>query len=236
MRYHLTVKSSNKKTGPIPVSTSSQTTCPDTCPFNHRNSGGCYAEQGPLLLHWRKVTQGERGGTLEHFLSQIQQLPEGQLWRHNQAGDLPHTNGEINEDDMVELVTANKGKRGFTYTHHLPEKGKNAELIQKANRAGFTVNLSGDNLTHADELVDSDIAPVTVVLPHTVHGNEKLETPKGRRVVVCPATYREDISCATCQLCASAKADRPIVGFPAHGTAKKRASKVAERTVDSMAA
>jgi len=236
MRYHLTVKSSNKKVGPIPVSTTSQNSCPSTCPFNNANEGGCYAEQGPLLLHWRKVSQGLRGGDLESFVEQIQALPAGQLWRHNQAGDLPHTNGEIAEDDVTELVAANRGKRGFTYTHHLPSKGKNAEIIRNANRAGFTVNLSGDNLTHADELADWEIAPVTVVLPHTVEGNADIRTPKGRRVVVCPATYKETVTCASCKLCASSKQDRPIVGFPAHGTSKKRASRVAERAVDTEAA
>ena len=218
------------------MSTTSQNSCPSTCPFNNANEGGCYAEQGPLLLHWRKVSQGARGGDLTDFVKQIAALPEGQLWRHNQAGDLPHADGEISKEDMVELVAANRGKRGFTYTHHLPTKGKNAEIIRNANRAGFTVNLSGDNLTHADELADCDIAPVTVVLPHTVEGNADIRTPKGRRVVVCPATYKDDVTCASCKLCASSKQDRPIVGFPAHGTGKKRASRVAERTVDTEAA
>jgi hypothetical protein len=203
-------------------------TCPNTCPFNHQNSGGCYAEQGPLLLHWRKVTEGLRGVALNDFVSLIAKLPEGQLWRHNQAGDLPHHNGEIDADSVNKIVDANKGKRGFTYTHHLPSVGENSEVIKQANQKGFTVNLSADNLEHADELSDWDIAPVTVVLPYTVEGNADIRTAKGRRVVVCPATYKEGITCASCKLCQSAKSDRPIVGFPAHGTAKKRASRVAE--------
>jgi len=228
MHYHLTPKSSNAKVGPIPVSTSSAVTCPTTCPFNHRNTGGCYAEQGPLLLHWRKVTSGLRGVGLLDFVAMIAKLPEGQLWRHNQAGDLPHVDGQIDSESVDKIVEANRGKRGFTYTHHLPDIGNNAEVIKKANDDGFTINLSADHLEHADELSEWDIAPVTVVLPHTVHGNVDVRTPKGRQVVVCPATYKDGITCATCKLCQSAKKDRPIVGFPAHGTSKKRASSVAE--------
>jgi len=51
-------------------------------------------------------------------------------------------------------------------------------------------------------------------------------TAKGIPVVVCPATYKDDVSCKDCMLCE--KRDRKvIVGFPAHGTAKKKANRVA---------
>ena len=87
MQYHLTPRSSNKKTGPIPVSTTSRDSCPDTCPL--KNGGGCYAGSGPLSLHWDKVGT-DRGVSLESFCDTIRALPKGQVWRHNQAGDLPH--------------------------------------------------------------------------------------------------------------------------------------------------
>ena len=45
-------------------------------------------------------------------------------------------------------------------------------------------------------------------------------TPDGRRVVVCPATYRDDVNCKSCGLCQ--KARDVIVGFPAHGARKGR--------------
>ena len=43
---------------------------------------------------------------------------------------------------------------------------------------------------------------------------------------VCPATYRDDISCATCGLCQRANR-KVIVGFPAHGSRNKVASAIA---------
>lgn len=222
MRYvHLTQKSSNKKTGPIPVSTSTFNWCPDVCPFK-RN--GCYADGGPQAIHWRKVTAGERGLPWADFLAAIQALPAGQLWRHNVSGDLPGTDGRLDSDMVAGLVAANEGRRGFTYTHYAPTP-HNLAIIATANRRGFTVNLSANNLQHADQLADTGAGPVTVVLP--ADQQENTTTPAGRRVVVCPAVTRDNVSCATCKLCAVR--DRAvIVGFPAHGSGKRKADAVAK--------
>jgi hypothetical protein len=177
-----------------------------------------------LKGRWDEVTRGERGGSFKAFLAQIAALPEGQLWRHNQAGDLPGDGVNINPDDMGELVSSNSGKAGFTFTHYEPHVGSNAEIIADANRGGFTVNLSANNLAHADELAALDIGPVAAVLPADFNGR-KTTTPQGRLVAQCPATYN-DTSCKDCGLCAKANR-KVIVGFPAHGNSKRKASAVA---------
>jgi len=217
---HITLKSANVKTGPIPVSTTSALSCPDACPL--KSGGGCYADGGPLALHWRAVTAGERGLDWQSFCDVIAGLPAGQLWRHNQAGDLPGLNDTINPLAMEMLVRANAGRRGFTYTHK-PMTPDNARMVRDANDAGFTVNLSANSLEHADQLADIGAGPVVTILP--ADAPAKLVTPAGRPVVVCPAQTRDDVSCATCQLCA--RADRPtIVGFLAHGAGAKKAERV----------
>lgn len=224
----LKLRSTNAKTGPIPVSTSTRKTCPPTCAFFEN---GCYAELGPLKLHWDKVTKGERGTDWAGFCSMIKDLPDDQLWRHNQAGDLPGDGVRVDQTALLKLVTANVGKRGFTYTHY-PVTGEsnveaqNRQAIQDANDGGFTVNLSGNNLAHADHLASLDIGPVVTVMP--ADATENTVTPEGRKVIVCPATIKENVSCATCQLCQRQRA--PIVGFPAHGSRKRWASAVAEST------
>ena len=218
MQVHLTLKSSNKKVGPIPVSTTERSSC-GACPFK-RN--GCYADYGPLALHWDKVSKGERGIDWYTFCDAISGLPEESLWRHNQAGDLPHDGGRIDVPKLMALVHANVGRRGFTYTHHDIRIGKNLTWIRFANEYGFTVNLSADNLTEADDMADTGLPTVTV-LPADHMTNTV--TPKGRRVVVCPAVTHDNVSCMTCQLCQ--RADRAvIVGFPAHGSGKAKATKV----------
>lgn len=216
----LTLKSRNAKTGPIPVSTTTSTTCPDACPFKR---SGCYADGGPLRIQWDKVSRGEAGHSWSEFLAQVRTLPSDQLWRHNQAGDLPGIGDTIDGKALYDLVVANTGKRGFTYTHKPMSSIANREAVAHANQSGFTVNLSANNLDHADELADLEIAPVVVVLPQDQ--KENLTTPKGRKVVVCPATIRDDVSCMTCGLCARLR--DAIVGFPAHGNGAKKANAIA---------
>jgi len=242
MLYHLTLISSNGKTGPIPVSTTSKDSCPD-CPLH----AACYAGSGPLALFWQKVTDGRAGVPIDIFAAQVSALPYLQLWRHDQAGDLPGRGNEIDVDSLLQIVNANRGKRGFTYTHKPVLNGEFAEsnraAIKHANQHGFTINLSGNNFANADELAILDIAPVVVALP-TEYGrkvkkgdwDESLdeyrartadlpkETPNGNLVAVCPATYL-DTNCAKCQLC-QRQNRKCIVGFPLHGTTKKRGAEI----------
>ena len=208
MQVHLTLKSANVKTGPIPVSTTERDSCPSDCSMR----GECYAASGPLALHWAAVSMKTRGTSWEEFCSTIARLPDNQIWRHNQAGDLPQQNGTIDAVKLGQLVAANAGKRGFTYSHHRDAASIN--WIRHANAWGFTVNLSANDLNDADYLAEQNAGPVVVVLPSTQ--NENTKTPAGRAVVVCPATQRDDVSCATCQLCQRQRT--AIVGFPAHGS------------------
>jgi len=212
MHVHLTLKSSNAKTGPIPVSTTTRATCPPDCGARE----GCYAASGPLALHWDAVSRGERGTDWRTFVASIAALPEGTLWRHNQAGDLPGDGRTIDADALRSLIEANRGRRGFTYTHH--RSAAALALIREANAAGFRVNLSADSLADADRLADTGAGPVVTLLPSTQAANTR--TPAGRKVVVCPATIRDGISCVDCQLCQRER--DTIIGFPAHGTKRKR--------------
>ena len=220
--FHITPKSKNAKVGKMAVTTSTATTCPTSCPFK---SNGCYADSGPLKLHWNKVTEGDRGDDWSTFISKIKDLPTGSKWRHNQAGDLPGDMEKLDDEKCIELAKANEGKRGFTYTHYdVLDNFQNAITVNIMNHLGFTVNVSANNLEHADKLCDLNIAPVATVLP--IEQTTNTVTPKGRKVVVCPATYKDDVSCASCMLCE--KWDRNVVvGFPAHGTSKKKAAAIA---------
>ena len=207
----------------MPVSTSDRGTCPDACPFKNN---GCYAEGYPLKGRWDEVTSGKRGGLFSDFVNQVAALPDNILWRHNQAGDLPGDGENIDRGALLALAGANAGKRGFTFSHYNVESNKhNRAAIATANAKGFTINLSANNLDHADKLTDLGIGPVATVLPHDFDAR-KTTTPKGRIVAQCPATYRDDVTCKTCGLCQK-QSRRVIVGFPAHGNSKRKASAVA---------
>jgi len=235
MHVTLNMASGNRKVGPIPVSTTEAGSCPSSCPLmspegaGNAKGGDCYAAFGPLGMHWRKIGKDGRGIMWSLFCKAIKKLPKGQLWRHNQAGDLPKSHTDSADRDIVdaekcfELSNSSRGKRGWTYTHYDMSSPLNRAVVEEMNDVdGLTVNLSADSLSEADQYYDLGIGPVCVTLPKDApHRGNK--TPNGLPVVVCPAQTQDDMSCARCQLC-EIKGRKSIVGFLAHGTASKRLS------------
>lgn len=217
LRVTLNLRSGNRKTGPIPTSITSARTCPKGCSLYGK---GCYAEQHILSIHWRRVSSG-RGLTWTQFCSQVSMLPPGQIWRHNEAGDLPGDDGAIDARKLRALVEANRGKLGFTYTHK-PLTIKNLLLIQEAIAEGFAINISADSPEEADRAMSIGL-PTTLVVPASYAHARGSVLPSGRRIVICPAVRRDDVTCETCQLCA-VSSRKSAVGFPAHGDRKSLVS------------
>jgi hypothetical protein len=214
--YHLTKKSSNKKTGPIAVSTTSKDSCPSTCPLK---GSGCYAESGPLRLHWDAVSDGPwrdkpRGTDIESFISDLKSLPEGTCFRHNQAGDLPHFNGSINAHALGLIANACAERKliAWTYTHHDISHYGNRSLIAAAPTMGMTVNVSAHSQQHAADCHKQGLPAVCIVPKNETRKNWEHD---GVRFLVCPAQW-SDKNCAECKLCSVA--DRScVVAFKAHG-------------------
>lgn len=219
--YHLTKKSSNKKTGPIAVSTTSKDSCPSTCPLK---SNGCYADSGPLRLHWDAVSAGPwrdkpRGTDLETFVHDLKTLPESSCFRLNQAGDLPHSNGLINAH-ALELITDACAERkliAWTYTHHSVDNMNNTVLIKRSNNHGLTVNVSAHSQDHAAECHKQGLPSVCIVPKNEPR---KSWEHAGVKFLVCPAQW-SDKNCAECKLCSVAERSC-VVAFKAHGTQAKK--------------
>ena len=133
-------------------------------------------------------------------------------------------NMKIDHTMMRQLIRANRGRGGFTYTHHNPFDADNAAIILESNRGGFTVNLSADTTAKADTYVELGIAPVVTLLP--TDSAKVTFTPAGRKVVRCPAETSKKVTCQTCRLCQ--KTDRPIIGFTPHGSGKKVTQEIAK--------
>lgn len=201
----------NRKTGPIPTTRSPNTTCPDSCGLK---GNGCYAENAPLVWAW--TADAVKGCDFETLLMKIRRIPAGNLWRHNEAGDLDF-------ETLERLVHANSGRRGFTYTHHSPiQSPRRLADLRAANANGFTINVSADNVLQADQYRSLGL-PTVVVLSQKAENVSY--TPNGNKIVACPAEKSDRVTCATCGLCQIA--DRPyIIGFRAHGTKKKAAERV----------
>lgn len=215
----LRIQSQNVKTGQIPVSMTSGNTCPRSCPWW---GAGCYSENTRVATWWGAL-HTRTGLNWTAFCSQVSDLPAGQLWRHNEAGDLPGDGEQLDIGALDQLVQANRGRRGYTYTHKILAEKAEVDAVRRANAAGFRINLSADSLEMADWLLAREIGPVVVVLPTS---QKTLVTPKGRKVVLCPAQTR-GITCEACGLCARERAT--VVGFHVHGLRPRQARIFADR-------
>jgi len=218
-------RSANAKTGPIPVTYTERASCPPSCPHI---GADCYAEAFHTRLAWNRAAAGIAWARL---CQSVAALPAGQLWRHNVAGDLPGAGESVDAVALGELVAANTGRRGFTYSH---KKTPDAiRWIKAANQWGFTVNLSADDAGEADQLAELQAGPVVAIVPSDTP--EKSFTPGGRPIVICPAQSRDGITCESCKLCAVP--DRKvIVGFRAHGFREKATDARARRVIPIAAA
>src|SRR3989442_8776109 len=144
--------SQNAKTGPIPVTITEKASCWTGCALYEQ---GCYAFYGALGHFWSDVSEGTRGGSCDELCANIAALPKRTLWRYAQAGDLPGADGAIDAELLWQLVIANRGNRVIAFTHKpvLPDTAaaaRNRCVIAVANTAGFTINLSANNLAEAD--------------------------------------------------------------------------------------
>jgi hypothetical protein len=220
---HFIPVSRNSKTGPIAVSMTESSSCPQTCPFIN---SGCYASYGRTLLHWRKVP--ERGLPWSTFIAAVSRLNHAGMFRHNVAGDLPHIAGYISDNLVMPLAqTAGMLAASWTYTHHKLHR-HNLAVIRKSIAYGFTINVSCES-THVAALNALRGLPTVCVVPPEAPTCFREE---GVTFVQCPATWRDDINCQNCggprgkPLCA--RADRKVVvTFPAHGPGRNKAAAVA---------
>lgn len=228
MNFGFNIKSGNTKVGKIPVSTSPKATCPSSCPLKDE---ACYARFSTLGMYWSKLSKGLTGESWSNFINNVKLIKSGQLWRHNQAGDLPKDEtlstdsvDRLDEKKCLELVSASSHTKGFTYTHYSCRDEHNKKIIKQMNSMpGMTVNISADTLEQADEYASFNIGPVCVTMPEgTPLKNNR--TPSGNFIVICPAQTNDNITCEKCKLC-QVKTRKSIVGFIAHGSGRKILSK-----------
>lgn len=205
----------NSKTA-IPTTRSWRGSCPSSCPLMGKS---CYAENFPMVMHWDKLTH--EGLSYADLLDEISRLRRNTLWRHNDAGDLIGSAGLIDLTALTALVDANRGRRGFTYTHW--DWRTNEGLLKWSNRNGFTINVSASGVSDALEAHNAGL-PATVILNTD---GQKMVKVGGVRIIICPAQRKKKMTCAKCGLCQ--KADRNyLIGFWPHGTKKSGLIKMVE--------
>ena len=219
MQLKYSLSAGNAKTGAMLLGRSPRSTCPDSCGLN---GNGCYAENFPLVLHWTK--QEQTGVDFSAVLYAIRTLPKDSIWRLFEAGDFEPSSENpelISSQQVISLIAANNGKRGFGYTHYpvLP----NLEPLQLMNSSGLTINASADSFEQAEVYFSLGLPTVVVVAENF----PKDTVVDGLRIIVCPnQSTPSKPTCLQCQMCQ--KPDRDyVIGFRAHGS-KKRKIKVSQ--------
>jgi hypothetical protein len=225
--YLCVAESKSAKLRGMAITYSPRATCPTSCPLR---ANGCYAEVGNVGLQWRRCESGESGRPWAEHLQELERLDAPRV-RLNVAGDLPGAGDEIDPARLRLLAAAATAgaRQAWTYTHK-PAGPANLGAMRAAAALGLVVNLSADTLEDADALAETGL-PVTVVVG--VDAPKDLRTPAGRRVLICPAQLDqgERITCGNCggagtALCARQERDF-VVGFRAHGSARRKAEFVA---------
>lgn len=231
---HISKKSSNTKVGAIPVSTTEESSCPRSCPYIN---SGCYARQGPIWWHWKKVTNKTYNNLVNWsgLCKFIAELPDKQPMRLNQSGDMPHLFGDLIPEKMQELKTAAEGRLVWSYTHHKKSK-KNLAILKDASSTSLTIRVSCETLDQVDEVMDQGLSAALVIssdhpsahlLADGKHWGLKspIRSSKGRLGVLCPAQRFESSQCQSCLLCPKVNKNTFII-FIAHGTQAKKVNEV----------
>ncbi len=228
MKIHFIPVSQNAKTGPIPVSITERASCWPGCALYdngcyaetgalamHWNrvsrglAGGSWSEFCGKIAALRpgRLWRYAQAGDLPGYGAAI----DGILLR------------------ALVIANGGRPVIAFTHKPVLgddPIAAENRRLIAAAVEGGFTVNLSANNPAHADQLAALGIASVVTVLDHayaryaTRHRFKRhkdiwgetigqwrdrtahlpRQTPGGRRIAICPATY-SDATCKSCSAC-----------------------------------
>lgn len=220
MHYSFVRRSSNVKIGPIPATMSPRATCSDLCPFKR---SGCFGDNFPLSLHWDRLDYS--GLSWTEMLGKVEALRSGALFRHNVVGDLALlADGTINAAALAQFATAATSKRPIIYTH-AEQTERNLNILA---RSDVVVNVSCETYAQAKRAIAHGVNAVLTVKRSEVTTTTRKD--KSLRLVPCPAETRDDVTCATCELCSRDRiASGVVVTFHAHGAQTKKIEAALDR-------
>jgi hypothetical protein len=213
-------RSGNSKTGSIPVTYRTVETCPTDCPFLPTGEiGGCYGT-GRIFGMTRKYA-GETDVESATWKIRLDKDRSARYLRDRVVGDVVTPDGELDRDYVSGIAQVAAGNRlvAFGYTHAW--RSFTPDDVAFLRDSGYVMNASTESEAGAQAALDAGM-PAVIVDDDTPDG----ATVAGRRLMTCPAEVRDDVSCASCGLCA--KPDRAVlIRFKTHGVARAKARRAA---------
>lgn len=217
--------STQAKTGDIPQTYASRTSCPVDCPMR----SGCYAAAGRCRLVIRRCDADSDKKQVASWMRLAAKVDASRaagrdLIRHGVGGDIAASGSNLIDAHYLRGLTAAYAGLAYGYTHCV-QCERNDQLLREAAAAGFILSYSCETEAGADSAVASGI-PAVLVWPKgvPVPGH----TADGNMLVQCPQQTR-NVQCKDCRLCAR-KERRAIIVFAAHG-----AHRVVARALDAAA-
>lgn len=207
----LVARSSNTKTGNIPVTYLGRETCPSSCPFL---LNGCYGD-GRIFALAHKLARALSLSEARAILAKRDK--SAKYLRDRVVGDLVTATGKFNIRHVRDIARLAREHAlvPFGYTHAW--RTMTRQDVTDVKAAGYVLNASCETLDDVRQAIE--IGMPTVITNDDVREGSIVD---GMRVITCPAQTRDNVSCATCGLCA--KPDRKVViRFLVHGPSKVRA-------------
>lgn len=217
-KYSFVANSHNKKTGAMPVTSTSMDSCPLSCALY----ADCYGKSGHTRIHWNKLEK--TGIDYNDLLNLINALKKKSQIRFNVIGDIAHLDGVIDATKLIKLsnIVKNRMLDMILYTHHSIDNTLNVSALKLAFEKGLHVNISCETIEKAKQALNYGLNAVLVVPIGTLEKHKKINDI---HLVRCPAEYKPQIQCVNCMLCSKNRVqNRIVVAFTAHGTSKKRLS------------
>ena len=221
-------KSGNKKTGRLAVTYAPiDNSCPVDC--WHRINRTCYALQGNVGLHVRRIEAGSKGKTAIQIANEeaqaIRAAFDGGLvpnipLRLHVAGDSRTITGTKKLASACVDWKNRGGGSAYTYTHAW-------QKVPKSAWAGVSVLASVETVEGAQKALQAGYAPAITVGSHKSH---KAETIDGVKFIPCPEQTR-GIPCVECGLCFNADklaAKNTGIAFAIHGVRKNHGKRQLE--------
>lgn len=220
-RFFATPHSANAKTGDIAQTYTNPETCPTRCPFKGH---GCYAENFGANFQWKRA---ENGFDVWALIDWVQaNTEEGDLIRHNVAGDICYPNSNDIDPQLVNyLIIAYRGRKAYTYTHAEVNE-RNAQIVRDATSQGFVISFSCETPEEVDKAF---MLGCMAVLTVTKAVEPNATTPNGWRIIQCPNQTHNDVTCKSCALCARLRG--VVIAFQTHGTRAKKANEAIEQKI-----
>lgn len=220
---HAVDRYSGRKLGIASATYASQRSCPSSCPLRGQ---GCYAEQGPLGIHTRRLNASDPSAdpdTIAHVEAEkIREIVSGRY-------DLRlHVVGDATTESGASILAEASGKvlrkkrRAWTYTHAW-------EMVDRASWGGVSVLASAETAEQVEDAHEKGYATALIVPEFQ---ERKLYRADGLSLLPCPnQAISKNITCSDCNLC---KDDRRLhakgitIAFEAHGSRKNTVKRIVQ--------